>query len=532
MALPSLIFESSSSDSEERWIKQVSNILEKEVMIDIQVPVSIFRVPATLSAFKPQAYVPRLVALGPYHHFRSELYEMERYKLAAAGRLQKQFQSIKFQQLVDMLGELEQEVRACYHKYLDIEGHTLSWIMAIDGLFLIDFLYLFTSRKETDLSSAKAHLVDSGGKKLASDAILGDVLMLENQVPFFVLSKVLSFHCLVPELTDTVLPSILMDFCKALSPLKLKEDVPLSEVLKRPHLLDLLHHLTVPKLEVAHEYCSIYGEDDCSLKFSDDSHHVFTHLWEFFSRLEVGFLEKIIKPIKMIISVPLKIVSRVPELSNLASKNKEDTKPEGEDKKESTPMVEEIIIPSVSQLCDIGIKFCPTSRGITSIKFDRKKKIIYLPVITLDVHSEVIMRNLVAYEASVLSECLVFTRYTELMNGIIDTIEDAKLLREKNIIVHHLKSDGEVAQFFNGMSKCIRLTHVPYIDKVIEDVTKTYRDTPKVRVRECTKMYVYRSWKLLTLLGVLCLMLLVALQSFCSIYNCPRIFNTVSGTNA
>ena len=130
-----------------------------------------------------------------------------------------------------------------------------------------------------------------------------------------------------------------------------------------------------------------------------------------------------------------------------------------------------------------------------------------------------------------LSECLVFTRYTELMNGIIDTIKDAKLLREKNIIVHHLRSDEEVAQLFNGMSKCIRLTHAPYIDKVIENVTKTYRDIPKVRVRECMKMYVYHSWKLLTLFGVLCLMLLVALQSFCSIYNC-RIFNTVSGTDA
>ena len=43
----------------------------------------------SLSVFKLQAYVPRLVALGPYHHFCSELYEMERYKLAIAGRLQK-----------------------------------------------------------------------------------------------------------------------------------------------------------------------------------------------------------------------------------------------------------------------------------------------------------------------------------------------------------------------------------------------------------------------------------------------------------
>ncbi|XP_052198396.1 putative UPF0481 protein At3g02645 [Diospyros lotus] len=534
MDLPSIL---ESSSGEERWIKQVSKILEKEVMIDIDVPVSIFRAPAALSAFKPQAYVPRLVGLGPYHHFRSELYEMERCKLAAAGRLQKMFRSIKFEQLVDKLEELEQEVRACYHKYLDIEGHTLSWIMAIDGLFLIDFIYLFTNRKdETDLSSTTtAVLVDCGGKKLASDDILGDMLMLENQVPIFVLSKILSVHRL-PESGEDILPSNLMRLCKALSPLKLKENVPLSEVLKRAHLLDLLHHLTVPKLEVEDECRSIYVENDESQNLKDDSQHVFAQLWSYFSGLNVGFVRKITKPIGMIISLPGKIASNAPVLSNLGSKHKEDINPEVdqvcEDKAKSTPMVEEINVPSVSQLCDIGFQFCPTSGGITSIKLDLKKKRIYLPVVTLDVHSEVIMRNLVAYEATALSECLVFTRYTELMKGIIDTAEDTRLLREKKIIVNHLKSDAEVADIFNGMSKSIRCTHVPYIDKFIENVNKNYHNTPKIRARDCMKKYVYRSWKLLTLIGAFFLMLLVGLQSFCSVYGCRGAFHSISGFNA
>ncbi|XP_052198802.1 putative UPF0481 protein At3g02645 [Diospyros lotus] len=530
MDLPSIL---ESSSSEERWIEQVSKILEKEVMIDIDLPVSIFRAPAALSAFKPQAYMPRLVGLGPYHHFRSELYEMERCKLAAAGRLQKMFHGIKFEQLVYKLDELEQQVRACYHKYLDIEGHTLSWILAIDGLFLIDFIYLFTNRKEeTDLcSTTTAVLVDCGGKKLASDEILGDILMLENQVPIFVLSKILSVHFL----PDDVLPSILMSLCKALSPLKFKENVPLSDVLKRAHLLDLLHHLTVPKLEVEDEYRSIYAENDESQNLKDDSQHVFAQLWSNFSGLNVGFVRKITKPIEMIISLPGKIASNAPVLSNLGSKHKEDINPEVdqvcEDNAKSTPMVGEINVPSVSELCDIGFQFCPTSGGITSIELDLKKKRIYLPVVTLDVHSEVIMRNLVAYEATALSKCLVFTRYTELMKGIIDTAEDTRLLREKKIIVNHLKSDAEVADIFNGMSKSIRCTHVPYIDKFIENVNKNYHNTPKVRARDCMKKNVYRSWKLLTLIGVFLLMLLVAFQTFCSVYRCSGVFYSISGSD-
>jgi hypothetical protein len=57
------------------------------------------------------------------------------------------------------------------------------------------------------------------------------------------------------------------------------------------------------------------------------------------------------------------------------------------------------------------------------------------------------------------------------MNGIIDTENDAKILREKGIILNHLKSDKEVANMWNGMSKSLRLSRVQSMDKTIEDVT-------------------------------------------------------------
>ncbi|KAF5956838.1 hypothetical protein HYC85_004063 [Camellia sinensis] len=121
----SSIFDSSSN--ERQWINEIKNIIEEEVKVDIEVPVSIFRVPAALSAFKPETYMPQLIGLGPYHHLQPELYEMERYKLAAASRLQKQFQSLEFEQLVDKLMEFEYKVRACYHKFLDLDRDTLLW---------------------------------------------------------------------------------------------------------------------------------------------------------------------------------------------------------------------------------------------------------------------------------------------------------------------------------------------------------------------------------------------------------------------
>ncbi|GMP60343.1 hypothetical protein CsSME_00023246 [Camellia sinensis var. sinensis] len=159
------------------------------------------------------------------------------------------------------------------------------------------------------------------------------------------------------------------------------------------------------------------------------------------------------------------------------------------------------MIPSVSMLCFAGVEFRPTT--------DRP-----IPVITLNVNSEVVMRNLVAYESSTTSESLVFTRYTELMNGIIDIVEDAKLLRENKIIVNSLKSDADVAELFNGMSKSVRLTNVPYIDKAIEDVNKCFNNTQQIRMYRRMKNFVYSSWQILTIMAVVLLMLLMVFDHF------------------
>ncbi|XP_057507753.1 putative UPF0481 protein At3g02645 [Actinidia eriantha] len=534
MALNS-IFESSSS--ERRWINQISKMLEKEVRIEINdVPVSIFRVPTTLSSFKPEAYTPQLIGLGPYHHFRPELYEMERYKIAAASRVQNQFQSLEFKQLVHKLNEIEYKVRASYHKYLDIDGETLAWIMAIDGLFLLDFLNSYVNKKDSLSSlSTTAFLVDGSGKKLANDAILGDIVMLENQMPIFLLSEILTIQSSLPDLGKNLLPPMLMGFCKAVSPLKLKEDLPLSQVFEHAHLLDLLYHLTVPKLEEHHKTdngekggASLGGKTGTD---SGNSINVFTKLWSSLSKVNVGFVSKITKPINVIIGLPWKYITSLPGISTFTSKAKENIKLDRENlsgQEMKGPLVEEIMIPSVSYLFDAGVKFYPTEGDITTIKFDQKTKTFYLPVIILNVNSEVIMRNLVAYEASIASESLVLARYTELLNGIIDTDKDAKLLREKKIIINSLKSDADVAEIFNGMSKSVRLTNVSFIDEAIDGVNKYFYNTKKVRTYNRMKKYVYSSWKILTLIAVIMLIVLMSLESFCSVYDCTRFYGTSS----
>ncbi|KAJ7970109.1 Plant protein of unknown function (DUF247) [Quillaja saponaria] len=182
-----------SSSDENSWvihITQIFNSLDHEIQ---SIPVCVFHVPKSLSSAKPEAYVPQLIALGPYHHFRPELYPMERFKITAAKRILNLFKNIQLSQLIFELEKLGPYIRACYHKYLDLKDDTLACIMAIDSLFFLDLLHGYA--KIENNGEQMSHLVHTRGVKLTKDAILRDVLMLENQIPFVVLRKIFTIIC-------------------------------------------------------------------------------------------------------------------------------------------------------------------------------------------------------------------------------------------------------------------------------------------------------------------------------------------------
>ncbi|GLJ13268.1 hypothetical protein SUGI_0209390 [Cryptomeria japonica] len=67
-----------------------------------------------------------------------------------------------------------------------------------------------------------------------------------------------------------------------------------------------------------------------------------------------------------------------------------------------------------------------------------------------DFLTEVVLRNLVVFEASAAPGALIFTRYIDFMNGIIDTDEDVWLLMKSGILFNHLADGSQVA------SCCVR----------------------------------------------------------------------------
>ncbi|KAK9049128.1 hypothetical protein SSX86_031906 [Deinandra increscens subsp. villosa] len=503
----------SSTSNEQRWVDQISKKFIREVAIDIstQNPICVFNIPNTISIFKPEAYIPHMIALGPYHHMVPHLYHMQRYKIYCAKSFFKQNHCgqgnmIKFRGiLIDKLKELDPVIRGCYHSYLDLDDDTLAWIVAIDGLFLVSLLQdYFVELESTKLSR--------------------DLLLLENQIPFVVLKEIYTtLKINSSEISDdeSKLFFMMERFCRANSPLQLPSISSCSyNETSHLHLLDVMYHLMVnngfPEIERSSQdeenSESPNSWEQMEDNIEDDVNSACDNIGEITKiAMKFGIGKKILKPFQVIQDIPWDKI-----LSNLGLHVlKEPDKNDG-------PIVEEIKVPSVYSLhYYAGITFRSTSEGIRGIKFIEEEAALYLPLITLDVNSEVILRNLVAYETAMnySHSSPPFSQFVDLLSGIIDDPEDARLLKEKGIIRSEL-TNNEIAKLFNGMNKTTRSSG----NKTVVKINNYYKKKMNVRMFKFIEKRWFSLWKVTAHLLTVVLVLLLVLYSFCEFYGCPKLF--------
>nr|XP_027083820.1 putative UPF0481 protein At3g02645 [Coffea arabica] len=520
------------------WVDRISNIFRKEIAVDIDhlPPVSVFEVPKTLSLKKPEAYTPQLIAMGPYHHLRPELYQMERYKLAAIKEISTPEQISNFQHIViNRLKEIDPSIRACYNKFMDYDQDTLAWIIAIDGCFFLHILHSYLVQDET-----------TDRRLLDNTIVTRDIMMLENQLPFVLLKEIRKSLQVSPnsndqgEEDDIDLISMLFQLCEAQSPVKFSIDKTNKCRYRRPlHLLDMMYHMIVNvpgpavsgclengPIQVVPTYTEFRNSStSSSSSFSTDNedpdvaHNNFETILDVVETIGPMHTQRFLSPVKFVSSIPWSTISGLYRKGNLGT---------GEQNSEH----DEIEIPSVSHLWRYAKVQCkPFIGSIQEIKFVEEEAALYLPVMNLNASSEVIMRNLVAYEAAMCKSTLKFARYVNLMNGIIDTAEDVKLLKQNGVIKGAL-TDGEIADQFNGMQRCYACSdHKSNIEVAVEKVNKFYGKKLLVWTVRGLKKNLYASWKCLALVSTGALLLVLGLQTFCDFYECTKLWNFHQGSS-
>ncbi|KAF5788243.1 hypothetical protein HanRHA438_Chr10g0474261 [Helianthus annuus] len=429
------------TSGDQPWVDQMRKTLKTQLSVLIDTPpLSIFSVPQILKDEKPEAYAPQKIGLGLKHHFRTELYSnMQQNKLTAVERVIKPYQIPDLEDRVaERIKNIIPVVSPCYDSFPETDADAFAWLFAIDGLLLLDQLRVYFE---------KGFAIDEK-----------DLIMLENQIPMVVLKEIEKALSSNGEHVEELWESKFRYFAESNSPFLLsKEAIDFNRV---NHLLDYMYHSIINN-EVSRDVAylkpgSIPVEKSAAAEL----------------------LEAIIKAAGLIPGVKpfLGIIESIIKILYQTDKEK---------------MIQEIRVPSVSELGDIArVKFALSTKeeGIRNISFANGT--CCLPVITLNYDSEVILRNLMAYEKLMAKNSLMggfgleLTEYVDFMCGIIDTANDVKVLRELKIIQGDLP-DEEIVKLFNGIGRSLgNMSGQSMLRQTVAELNKVYDNVLSVRIKK------------------------------------------------
>ncbi|OWM66120.1 UPF0481 protein At3g47200-like [Punica granatum] len=142
----------------------------------------IYRVPEKYLRAKEEAYTPHIISIGPFHRNNKRLHSAEEIKL----RYLKSFLTrIKADLLscTRMVKESEEQIRECYQEIITLSSNEFVEMILVDAAFIVE---LFIRNHFKELRDEHDAIFD---KQWMSDGVFHDLLLLENQLPFFILEK-------------------------------------------------------------------------------------------------------------------------------------------------------------------------------------------------------------------------------------------------------------------------------------------------------------------------------------------------------
>lgn len=183
--------------------------LRKELE-DISFPCCICHVPTKFPSQKEDAYEPTLVSIGPMHHGKHHLQHMENHKWKYLHSLLNRNLTLDttLESCIQALKVLEPKIRACYKEnFPHIPSDEFITMILLDGAFIIE---LFLRCYVRGLRTRDDTLLKSREK---FHSLANDLILLENQIPFFVLRRIFSLIPL-PKQCDKSISELSLKFFK------------------------------------------------------------------------------------------------------------------------------------------------------------------------------------------------------------------------------------------------------------------------------------------------------------------------------
>ncbi|XP_020228428.1 UPF0481 protein At3g47200 [Cajanus cajan] len=159
----------------------------------------IYRVPFGIRRLNEDAYTPKVVSIGPFHHnSHPRLQSMENYKLHYCKTFLARTQR-SLDDWICYIEEIELPFRRCYSDPLEFSKEDLVKIIFVDSGFIIELFWkcYYDELAKDDMFIRNPWLFTN---------IKLDLLLLENQLPFFVLDSLFNSCISSP---SSIIPSFI-----------------------------------------------------------------------------------------------------------------------------------------------------------------------------------------------------------------------------------------------------------------------------------------------------------------------------------
>ncbi|XP_040383304.1 UPF0481 protein At3g47200-like [Oryza brachyantha] len=374
---------------------------------------TIVRLPSHVHALNKTLYEPRVVSVGPYHLGSDSTRGMQGHKWrflrdfllrdspAGAGD--------RLDACVLEARAMEERARRCYGEPLEMGSDEFVQMLVLDGCFVLEFLLKWSE------SDAAAEL--DAYMQWTWIYVYYDLLLVENQIPFFVVAKLFSLAMgkdlgggggaagMGDDAVDQRLLDLIYNFFSLHEPLC---QVPAPSQLTVHHLL----HLQYQRMVIA-------PERKGTLRRRPTSSRLTSRLSASLYNIRTGISA----------SVRARMIGSTT----------------------TTPLA----IPCVTELQEFGVAFREKASPVSQFDVMFRGGTMEIPRLALNAGARILLANLLALEQTTRDwkEGIV-TSYLVLMNALVNTAADVAVLQRRGVLDNMLSNEDAAAAFFNRLGGC------------------------------------------------------------------------------
>ncbi|KAL5725781.1 hypothetical protein ACHQM5_008886 [Ranunculus cassubicifolius] len=416
---------------------------------------SIYRVPERLRNVKEECYTPVVVSIGPLHHGKEKLQSMEYHKARYLYFLLHRQGARPLDDYIERLMSLERKARNCYAETILFTREEFVKMLLLDGCFVVEVICQYNMknlREEHDQLSKNPWILN---------AVHRDMLLLENQIPFFILEKLFMMTDYSAQ-TEGV-ESTFLDFTKKfLCRYKIVQDNGLvSDNTEGDHMVQLL--LRNFTRTIPNEDRSVVNEPVPDLPVPSEPDLAFIPSATELKKAGITFQ-------------PVKSSNLLSATFNVASG--------------------ELFIPPLT--------------------VDDRTESFFRNLIALEQSQN--------FSTDSIQSSTKLSDYVTLLDCLINTSADVELLRDKGIINNHLGDNEEVAQLFNKLRNgIITDSRKFYFSKLFLHVNNYYKKRWHAWKARLRRDYFNTPWAYIAFFSAVLLLSLSVIQTISSILQVEKI---------